>query len=564
MVLARSAPSDRSPLQVTAQGGRLSWTKMSRLLAVLLVLVGCALRAEAQIYALSFKDEKAAKNFDKQLYDWGGRPVLLVMLKSGVTVKPDGNFTWNENSRLEFFVQDQDDPSKVAYKVVGDVLEAAEKSLVVGVQSDRVGQLASFMPRESFATLAHEHARRMRELEELGKRQAGEQKGSPAWFALARLKVQTLEQLQIWLRETGYARAANKMERDLLRERKTLDEGARARVERAMGSIAAAKLTPKFEEAAKAVAPGVKFAVQESQHLRILFHGEVDAARVTSLLELGEQAIEVFKTEFVDPYAGENFKDFIPDGLFLEFYFGKEDPRQHERMLVEYYGLGWGSGKEREDRLNAQGSRRRIEQRNLAYWKIGEQEDLEGIVLHELGHTLAELHYQIGAGQDWLSEGSGYFLSFALLSRNNVNCFAFEPEKGPSEGTVAKGPGDGKPKAAPPKKTAAVMQGAREVMAEMALQAGPPMDQLAQRELWAFQNEDMAKSWAWFDWMARKCGRQGQVWLRRSSEIARMSKDAFLNELRTMTAEVFALPPGKDPLAVLEERWKEYLEQEYH
>jgi hypothetical protein len=127
---------------------------------------------------------------------------------------------------------------------------------------------------------------------------------------------------------------------------------------------------------------------------------------------------------------------------------------------------------------------------------------------------------------------------------------------------VAKGPGGEKPKAAP-KKTVAVMQGAREVMAEMALQAGPPMDQLARRELWAFQNEDMAKSWAWYDWMARKCGRQGQVWLRRSSEIAKMSQDAFLNELRSMTAEVFALPPGKDPLMVLEERWTEYLAQEY-
>jgi hypothetical protein len=31
-----------------------------------------------------------------------------------------------------------------------------------------------------------------------------------------------------------------------------------------------------------------------------------------------------------------------------------------------------------------------------------------------------------------------------------------------------------------------------------------------------------------------------------------------------MTGEVFALSPGKDPLAVMEERWKEYLEQEYH
>ncbi len=533
-----------------------------RLLLAALFAAGFAVRADAQIYALQFKDEKAAKSFSKQLYDWEGKQVLLVMLKSGITKKADGNFEWAPNSRLEFFVQDQDDPSKVAFKIVGDELEAAEKSLVVGVQSDRVTGLQSFMSRESFATLAKEYERRTRELDELAKRQADEAKGSPPWFALARLKVQAMEQLMIWLRETGYARAANRLQRDLLRERKSLDEGTRARVERALGSIHEAKLTPKFTEVAKAVAPGVNFAMQESQHLRILFHDGVDAARVASLLELGEQAIELFKNEFVDPYAGPDFKDLIPDGLFEEFYFGKEDPKQHERMLVEYYGQGWGSGKQREDRLKAQGARRRVENRNLAYWQIGDKEDLEGIVLHELGHTLAELHYEIVAGQDWLSEGSGYYLSFALLSRNNVNCFAFEPEKGPSDGTVAKGPGSAKPKA-PAKKTVAVMQGAREVMAEMALMAGPPMDQLAKKELWDFQNEDMAKSWAWYDWISRRCGKQGQLWLRRSSKIANASRDAFLVELRSMTAEVFAMGPDKDPIAVLEQRWQDYLAKEY-
>lgn len=535
---------------------------MRLLVLALLAAAGLAGPAGAQIYALHFTDEKAAKSFSKQLYDWNGHSVLLVMLKSGVTVQPDGNLTKVANTRLEFFVQDQDDPSRVAYKIVGEELDTAEKALVVGVQSERVDSLQPFMPRESFATLAKEYGRRTREIEEVGARQAAEPKGSPAWFAQARIKVQALEQLSIWLRETGYARAANKLERDLLRERKSLDEGTRARLERALASIADAAPPPKLVEVAQQVAPGVKFAVQESQHLRIVYHDGVDAGRVRALLELGEQAIELFKNEFVDPWTGEDFKDLIPDGLFEEFYFGKEDPRQHERMLVEYYGQGWGSGKQREDRLKAQGARRRVEERNLAYWQIGEQEDLEGIVLHELGHTLAELHYEIQTGQDWLAEGSGYYLSFALLSRNNVNCFAFEPEKGPGEGTVAKGPGTPKPKAAP-KKTVAVMQGAREVMAGMALHAGPPVEQLAKKELWDFQNEDMAKSWAWYDWISRRCGKEGQLWLRRSSKVANMSQDSFLVELRAITAEIFALGPGKDPLAVLEERWKEYLSREY-
>jgi hypothetical protein len=100
-------------------------------------------------------------------------------------------------------------------------------------------------------------------------------------------------------------------------------------------------------------------------------------------------------------------------------------------------------------------------------------------------------------------------------------------------------------------------------MAEMALQAGPPMDQLAKKELWAFQNADMAKSWAWYDWMANKCGKPGQLWLRRSSKLANSDSGAFLNELRKLTGEVFGVPPGKDPIAALEEMWTAYLQREY-
>lgn len=520
--------------------------------------------AGAQIYALHFKDEKAAKNFSKQLYDLEGKQVMLVMLKSGVTKKADGSgFEYPPTARLEFFIQDQEDPSKVSFKIVGEELEAADKSLVVGVQGDRVESILLFMPNESFATLAKEYERQLRALETLGKRQGEEQKGSPSWFALAKLRVQAMEQLQIWLKETGYSRAANKLGRDLLRERKSLDEGAKDRINRALGSIKESELSPRFKEVAAKVAPGVKFAAQESQHLRIVYNDQVDGGRVTALLELGERAIELFKNEFVDPYLGEDFKDHIPDGMFEEFYFGREDPIQYERMLVEYYGQGWGTGQVKADRLKAQGSRQRFEKNALAYWRIGDKQDLEGIVLHELGHTLATLHYEIGNGQDWLGEGSGYYLSFALLARNNVNCIAFEPEKGPGDGTVAKGPGGTpKPKTAP-KKSAAVMEGARDVMAQMALIAGPPMDQLAKKEMWAFVNEDIAKSWAWYDWISRRCGKQGQVWLRRSSKIANVSQDAFLLELRKMTTEVFALGPDQDPMQVLEERWKEYLRREY-
>ncbi len=177
-----------------------------------------AVPAPAQIYALHFRQEKDAKSYKKFLHDVGGEKVLLVMIKSGVQ-RTAGNLAWDPKERLEFFVADPADPAKVPYRVRDGELEVAQKKLVVGVAGDRVDHLRSFMPDESFLTLAREYERRLAALEELEARRKDEKKGSKAWFALGKTRVQALEQLQVWLRQTGYEKAANKLERDLARAR---------------------------------------------------------------------------------------------------------------------------------------------------------------------------------------------------------------------------------------------------------------------------------------------------------------------------------------------------------
>ena len=105
------------------------------------------------------------------------------------------------------------------------------------------------------------------------------------------------------------------------------------------------------------------------------------------------------------------------------------------------------------------------------------------------------------------------------------------------------------------------MKGLREVMAGVAFHAGTPMSQLTPKKLFAFENEDMAKSWAFYSFIADHTGREGQVWLRGIGKI--IGEDDFQNLLRLHTEKSFADITG-DAMNELEERWKEYTQRTYN
>lgn len=539
---------------------------MSRLSALLVLLLAAVLasKADAQVYAFRFKDPDDAKKYKKQTIDWNGDQVILVEVKRG-TEKVNGVWQINPQARIEFYVQNQEDPSDLPYKVTDEGLaEEANKKLVIGVMGDKFGSLQPYMAGESFYTLAKEYERRQRLLEQLEEARDELKKGSPEWLAKHDAYVGELEMLRAWLEGSGYLRAANKLDRDINKAAKLMDAARNERAEAAAASVKMVETPADLAAAAEKLGgPSLKFKVQESMHLRIIYHSGIEDERVAGLLVLGENALDGFRREFVDPYLGEDYPDRIPDRLIEEFFFGPDDLGFHEKFLGEYYKQGWGPNK--EEALKSMGSARRRsdgkqQSWRLEYWRIDEQSDLECIVLHRLGHTLAELHYSIQNNQDWLEEGAGYYLSFAYLNRNTVTCGAFEPPK-EQEGTVARGPG---PKKDDKDETETVvkLQGLREIMAEMALRVGPPFPQLAKTELWAFKNEHMAKSWAFFDYVAREEGKQGQLWLRAVARSAGASQDAFLGKVREATEEAYELQ-GVDALRELENRWKAYLQRSY-
>ncbi|MFT7516412.1 MAG: hypothetical protein ACI84O_000187 [Myxococcota bacterium] len=526
-----------------------------------LMLVCCGAQASAQIYAVNFSDPKYASKYKKQTFEYNGQSVILAEIRGGFDFKADGSPSWNQQSRLEFYIQDQSDPTKLGYSVSADGMRKDKsKKLVLGIGGDRVAKLSTFMNNESFYTLSKEYQRRITLMESYADQQKELEKSTAAWMALNTLMLMETENLQQWLFQTGYTKAANKLLREISKLRKAGKSAKSQRIESAIASIETIETDPKLIEAAKdIVGNDISFNTQSSRHITIKYHSGIHENRVSALLELGERAIELFRTKNVDPYVDDKFKDQLPDGQILEFFFSTDSKVHQEKLWEEYYGFGWGDATLKAKRLESTGTGMHSNKIKISYWRTTDSTDLEGVVIHQLGHELARHHYGIvGDTQDWLEEGCGYSLSFALLNRNNVTCIAFTPPRS-QEGTVAAS-ADGKSKDKDELKTAVVMRGMREVMAGVAVHATVPFEQLAAKRLHSFGNEDMAKSWAFFDYIINKKSKQGQQWLRLVAKAANGGR--FQNRLREHTEEQFEMT-GQNAIRVLEEQWMAFIKLTY-
>jgi len=527
-----------------------------------LMLLCFGAQASAQIYAVDFSDPKFVKKYQKQIFNYNGKDVILVEIRGGFDYKPDGGLSWNKESRLEFFIQDQSDPSKLGYSVDADGMRKTKsKKLVLGMGGDRVSRMISFMANESFYTLSKEYQRRADAIEDMAAQQKETDKASAEWMALNSNMLRETENLQQWMFQTGYTKAANKMVRDISKLKKAGKSAMSDRIESAVASITEINTDPKLNSTAADIGgKDLKFSTQQSRHITIKYHNGIADNRISSLLELGERAIEAFRTQNADPYLDEKFKDFIPDDLFIEFFFSTESQVHQEKFWEDYYGFGWGDATRKAQRLQSSGTGAQQGKIRISYWRITDQSDLEGIIVHQLGHQLARHHYQIMSNtQDWLEEGCGYALSFALLNRNNVTCMAFEPPKSQG-GTVAAGAGGKDKDKGKENKTAVVMKGMREIMAGVAAHTNVPFDQLAAKRLHAFENEDMAKSWAFYEYIIASKGKAGQEWLRLLSKAANGGR--FQNKIREHTEKKFDFN-GQDAIRMLEEQWMAYLREVY-
>ncbi|MEW6074408.1 MAG: hypothetical protein AB1726_17670 [Planctomycetota bacterium] len=532
---------------------------MRKLLLLLLLFLSLALLgalADAQILVVRFKSEKIAGRYKKHTTPYQGEMVILgEPVPDGGVVITATNIQYrgaNPDPRAEdqneFFVLDPKNPEAVPYEIEDGVKVPVSRKTVVAVPGGDIGSLAFFMRSEDIQSLAGEYRFRRERLDRRREERDAAEKGSAAWFEKHRLLILECERLRSWLEQISFFAAAEKLAKELDKERKiSTSEALDARWKRAIGSVHAVETFAPLGAASQAITGGAaKFSIQESQHVRFIYLDEIGHARVKKLLELAEELIEGFRVEFVDPYLAADFEDRVPDGLFLEFMFCRDDPTEHRRFAEEFYQHRV-TQPERVAELAGMTIHRPLLPQTVNLWRYSRERDMEGIVTHNVGHALACLHFNggpMGMNQPWIEEGLGYYLSFEYTGRNSVVCKEFR------EANYVRPAG---------KEGEKGLFGLRDLYNRTALERGQPLDKMALLYLYDLEDGDLAKSWSIFDWVAKELGKPGQQWLRNGCAFAR-DRNTFLAEWRPVSEGIFGVTSAEDVYKVIDDRWRRYAE----
>jgi hypothetical protein len=351
------------------------------------------------------------------------------------------------------------------------------------------------------------------------------------------------------MRNGLFPAAAEGLERDIQKVEKKCDGRDEERLATALESVREAEIPETLLEAAEEISLGAyEFHAQESQHLRLVAITDVSADRLATLLRLGEQVIDDFRSGSVDPYLDEDFVDQIPDEVALEMFLGPDEAQDHSQYVTRYYGLKMNTDSERA--LNSgRWQFRRESPQALSIWRYRSGQNLEGLLVHAIGHMLCAYHYGTGipgrTPQPWLSEALGYSLSLAYLGGNFTSCYAEDQNR------------YSKP---PRSQEYPSVLGLRPYLQELALEQGTSVDALVIRPLSEFRDADLAKAWSLFEFVDQTLGRDGQVWLRAACGYGRKPA-TMLQNWRPDTETLFDVDGG-DVFRVVDEQWREFAQAE--
>ena len=312
---------------------------------------------------------------------------------------------------------------------------------------------------------------------------------------------------------------------------------------------------------------GMKFHQIESKHIRIVYligEGGItdDYAKVLALL--GEQTIELFRTVAIDPYPEfvaeqEGDLPIIPPHIFQEYFIGPHNTAQHKELFTEHYGReihNEGAFEVTSTSSTLRGSRE--EPLFLSFAK-NQPGSMKGLVVHQLGHNLASLHYNhsdarsVHAALPIVRESVARFLSFEKLGRDNMSCSTTDEGKYLKQG-VAK------------KKTQVLLQDSyQERFFKLSLRA-PTMEACGIVPLNKLNELHMAKGWMTYYYIINEDGLMGQKWLRKCHDAVTKVGDGDRtgldrNAWREGTKELVGDKPlPTDPLHMYEERIKKAAE----
>lgn len=528
-----------------------------RFLVTLLLLVVTASSASAQVVYVVFRDFKIEKRYKKYLTKYNGMTCIIGEPKSGVSILPNGviNYINGAEAKNTLWVPDPAQPGSPPYEYDRyDRPTPAKKGKgwVVSFPGFDIQGIKYVDSRMTLHSYAREYNQRIGDVEQLEETLKGIKRGSKDWFTQHGRIVGRYERLQSWLRNVGYGKAADKMERTVGKQRKVIaKQASAARAKEAFASVKKVDLPKKLVDANQAITGGrLKFSVQESKHMRITYLDEVTHERVAATLELAEKIVEGFRREFVDPYVDDDFEDWIPEEKFLEFWVGPDNLQYHEKFLTEYYDHQWGRFKENE--MAASGALFYLKESPwyLNYRKLLDDIDLEGYVAHSMGSTLADLHLNHGRRNDrqaWIMEGAGYFTALAYLGRNSQTTFA-DAEREYAQQSAKSG-------------TKTAQNGLKGFFNQIALSDGATIEALALKQLHQLNDADYGKSWSVFDFIARREGKDGQVWLRKTC-LAAEDLGQFMPTWRKFTEEMNPVDSGSDVFGAVEKKWKTYAQRD--
>ncbi len=505
--------------------------------------------ASAQILAVHFKDQKAANKLKDHLILFKGEYVLVGEPYENIKFDAEKNSIVRvPNQELRFLVADPDDPSKIPYKWEGENRVITAKRQIIGVPESAAGDIDMFMRDDNLSSLARMYAERKQLVDDALDARDAQAKGSPRWMNSHQKLLSQMERLRSWLDSTMFPRAADKLDKEIVKQRKVVAADAIAsRGAAAKASIKPATVSMSLLAASQKVSGGTDiFKMMESTHCRIIYRDFFSDERIAALLEFAEDAVDGFRVDFVDPYLDESFEDYIPDHIFAEWFFGPDDVTKFERYYVDYYGQSWGEDKSIFEKVQGVGFVSASSPEYVHHCRSADNSDLEGQVAHNLGHDLASIHFdhkRVGMNQDWLQEAVGYYIALEWFGRNTVSCYA--PE---NPGVYA-----GKKKQEGEKTN---QQGLREWFNALALEKGPKVDRLVLMKLFDFDDPTLAKSWSLFDFIAKKCGKEGQLWLRACCDASR-TKATFIADWRKKSEEIWNVQ-GRDVFDVMEAKWREF------
>ena len=531
---------------------------MRLILSLFVALFLGASSAQAQIIAVHFKDAKAAKKYKDYLVEYKGEMVVIGEIKGGFKyVAETHTLSYQPQGSNELFISDRKKPQVYPYYLVDGKKKEASKKNKLMIQGGQIARLSIVMRDQTLPGLTTEYILKREQIDEYRALRDGYEEGSSEWLAAHHRMVTYLERFEGWLQNVGFTGVIKNVQKEIKKEKKEVRDAAlEARAQRAQDSIEGMEVPPELLRVSEEKYGGKHvYHALKSAHFRIYYltEGNVGGGEVISdeearrLLELAERILDGFRAEFVDPYRGDDFKNTIPDNLVATWLFTPSPDDIFVPYLKEMYGYRRNKNAEQGE---AKGTTMfgGFPTHHRFNWRLAEL-DLRGIICHNMGHMLAMRHYGGGRGgmnQDWLEEAVGNQISYQYLGRNNVNCLGVKEKPTYLKREVAK----------PGEKTMAV--GRRAVYNEMALSQGSPMQQIALKKLIELNDADLAKSWSFYDYITRREGKEGQLWLRAAGEYSR-NRNTFIANWRKAAAEILGVNE-RQAFTVIEDRWRQFAE----